>query len=319
MSSPTSISAPIGFSQQIGYNEIGQKLIKQTIKRSLYYSIKRVRNQLTKKLYEDKRVKSTDRIINRLRTMGANSIFFTIAYNTPWTIKLMISFWQKNCPGLELAVMDNSSDSASSEEIHNICNSTNTIYLKLPGNNAGHMCRSHGLAINWTWKNIVCQIQDLNTIGFIDHDCFPLKPWDLSRKPNVFAYGVKNPGFIQGHQTWNMWAGFMIFDMGRSPVKKRNMDFTVNPLDTLDTGGMNWRRVYRYLSTSQYSFARVERIRINLQDEPQSQSSTIEAEMINGSFLHLSGLTHKKAWQQYSAEELLAFFKNPPLPTGNQA
>ena len=93
----------------------------------------------------------------------------------------------------------------------------------------------------------------------------------------------------------------------------------LNPLDTLDTGGMNWRRVYRYLSTSQYSFARVERIRINLQDEPQSQSSTIEAEMINGSFLHLSGLTHKKAWQQYSAEELLAFFKNPPLPTGNQA
>jgi hypothetical protein len=111
-----------------------------------------------------------------------------------------------------------------------------------------------------------------------------------------------------------MWAGFMIFEMGRSPVKKRKMDFTVNPLDTLDTGGMNWRLVYRHLSTDQYSFAKVERIQLNLKDENESQLSTIEAEIINDSFLHLGGLTHKKLWQQHNVKEALAFFRNQQLP-----
>jgi len=319
MSSPTSISAPIGFSQQFGYNEIGVKLIRQTFTRSLYYSVKRIRNQLTKKLYQAKRVKDTDKFLNRLSKLGDDSIFFTVAYNTPWTIKLMISFWQENCRSLHLAVIDNSSDPALAEEIHNICSIANISYLKLPQNKAGHMCRSHGFAINWIWKNLVCRTPKLNTIGFVDHDCFPIKPWDLSSKPNVFAYGAKNPGYIQGVHTWNMWAGFMIFDMGRSPVNKRKMDFTVNPLDTLDTGGMNWRIVYRHLSTDQYSFAKIERIQLNLKDKNENQLSTIEAEIVDNSFLHLGGLTHKKLWQQHYAEEALTFFHNQQLSTDKQA
>jgi hypothetical protein len=274
---------------------------------------------MAKKLYQAKRVKGTDKFLNRLRKLSVDSIFFTVAYNTPWTIKLMISFWQENCQSLHLAVIDNSSDPASAEEIRNICSTANISYLKLPKNNAGHMCRSHGFAINWIWKNLVCCTPKLNTIGFIDHDCFPIKPWDLSSKPNLFAYGAKNPGYIQGVHTWNMWAGFMIFDMGRSPVNKRKMDFTVNPLDTLDTGGMNWRIVYRHLSTDQYSFAKVERIQLELTDENERQLPTIEAEIIDDSLLHLGGLTHKKLWQQHNTGEALAFLCNQQILTNKQA
>ena len=319
MSSPTSISAPIGFSEQHGYNEIGVKLIRQTFGRNLYYSVKRIRNQLTKKVYQAKRAKGTEKFLNRLSKISVDSIFFTVAYNTPWTIKLMISFWHKNCRNLHLAVIDNSSDPASAEEIRNICSTANISYLKLPKNNAGHMCRSHGFAINWIWKNLVCRTPNLNIIGLIDHDCFPIKPWDLSSKPNVFAYGAKNPGYIQGVHTWNMWAGFMIFDMGRSPVNKRKMDFTVNPLDTLDTGGMNWRIVYRNLSTDQYSFAKVERIQLNLKDGNKGPLSTIEVEIVDDSLLHLGGLTHKKLWNQQNVEEALASFRNQQLSTDRQA
>jgi hypothetical protein len=47
-STPTSISAPIGFAQQSGFSEIGEKLIRQTIQRRLYFLIKTLRNQINK-------------------------------------------------------------------------------------------------------------------------------------------------------------------------------------------------------------------------------------------------------------------------------
>jgi hypothetical protein len=86
------------------------------------------------------------------------------------------------------------------------------------------------------------------------------------------------------------------------------MDFTVNPLDTLDTGGMNWRLLYRYLDPKEYCFARAKRIRLYFKPDKQSEPQAIESEVIEDSFLHLNGLTHKTIWQQVDVREFIAQF-----------
>jgi hypothetical protein len=316
---PTSISAPIGFIQKSGYSEIGEKLIRQGIRRRIYFSIKTIRNQVNKRIYLAKNSEGTDQFIKEIKNKGTTNIFLVIAYNTPWTVKLLLDYWGKNCPDLTLAVIDNSSSLESAKEIREICISRKTSYLKLPTNTAGHMCRSHGLAINWSWQNIICHIPTLNTIGYIDHDCIPIKPWSLSGKPNIFAYGAKNPGYIMGKKTWNLWAGFMIFDLSKSPIEREKMDFTVNPLDTLDTGGMNWRLLYRYLDVTEYNFASVKRIKLNYQENDQNQSSSMESEIIDDSFLHLGGLTHKKIWKDVDVEKTMALFESQILLIGKNS
>lgn len=313
-STPTSISAPIGFAQQSGFSEIGEKLIRQTIQRRLYFLIKTLRNQINKKIYLAKYSEDAECFIKEIEKHGTTSIFLTIAYNTPWTIKLLINCWKKNCPDTTLAVIDNSSNLKMADEIRKICISRNISYLKLPINTAGHMCRSHSLAINWSWQNIICRIPALHTVGYIDHDCIPIKHWSFSDKPDVFAYGAKNPGYLLGQKTWNLWAGFMIFDLSKSPIASRKMDFTVNPLDTLDTGGMNWRLLYRYLEAKEYCFAKVRRIRLNYEGSDQNNSATIESEIIESSFLHLGGLTHKKTWKDVDIEKTIALFDGQNLP-----
>jgi hypothetical protein len=313
---PTSISAPIGYIQQSGYSEIGEKLIRQSKRRRLYFYIKTMRNQINKNIYLAKHSAETNQLIQEIRKIGATNLFLTIAYNTPWTVKLLLNYWEKNCPDLTLVVIDNSSNLKSAKKIKELCKSNNTGYLKLPPNRAGHMCRSHGLAINWSWQNIICRIPSLNTVGYIDHDCIPIKPWSLSSKPDVFAYGAKNPGYILDKKTWNLWAGFMIFDLSKSPIARQRFDFTVNPLDTLDTGGTNWRLLYRNLDAKEYHFASVKRIKLNYQSQDQNQSSSIESEIIEDSFLHLGGLTHKKIWEDVDIEKTIRLFQSQILRMG---
>ena len=149
-STPTSISAPIGFAQQSGFSEIGEKLIWQTIQRRLCFLIKTLRNQ-TKKIYLAKYSEDAECFLKEIEKHGTTSILLTIAYNTTWAIKLLFKCWQKNCPDTALAVIDNSSNLKMADEIRKICISRNISYLKLPINTAGHMCRSHSLAINWSF------------------------------------------------------------------------------------------------------------------------------------------------------------------------
>ena len=307
-SGPSSISAPIEFDKKPGYNELGVKLINQTIARRAYHLIKTVRNQIIKKVYLNQKAAKTEQFIRELSEIGNDRLFLTIAYNTPSTIKLLLEYWKKNCPDLPIAVIDNSSNPEQAEKIKDICTSSEIKYLKLPENTSNHMCRSHSLAINWSWQNVACRIKALKIIGYIDHDCIPIKPWDVSQKPDIFAYGVKNPGYINGQKTWNLWPGFMIFDLSKCPIPKNKMDFTVNPLDTLDTGGMNWRFLYRNLNPEEYCFATAKRIRLNFQPEKQGEPQAIESEVIENSFLHLNGLTHKTIWQQVDVREFITQF-----------
>jgi hypothetical protein len=156
--------------------------IKQTKRRALYYKLKETRNQIRSYFYTRKDSNSAAQAAIALNNSDEKELCITIAFNTPWTIDLLIDSWQHYCKETRLLVADNSNKCEASEEIRKICETKNISYIKLPKNPVRHPSKSHGLALNWTWRNIVAKLKHLVRAGFIDHDCYPIKPC----KPNTF-------------------------------------------------------------------------------------------------------------------------------------
>ena len=182
-------------------NENGIPLVSQTLRRKFVYSLKALRNFAIKSIYEQTKHVDSPGILDELESSSLDSIVVTIAYNTPWTISLLVDCWRKYCVGTMLLVVDNSSKELASQEIRKICDEKGTLYLRLPHNREWHPSRSHGLALNWTWKNILSRLTNLTTIGFIDHDCYPIGAWNPHSQPCKVAYGLKSPGWIRNQPT----------------------------------------------------------------------------------------------------------------------
>jgi hypothetical protein len=51
-------------------------------------------------------------------------------------------------------------------------------WLGLPANPEWSPNRSHGITLNWIWHNVVRQLRP-EIVGFVDHECFPIRPLDL--------------------------------------------------------------------------------------------------------------------------------------------
>ena len=172
-----------------------------------------------------------------------DSVIFSIAFNTPVCVEIMIDAWSKFAQQTKLAIIDNSSDLDASKKIAKICFGK-CPYLRLPPNPEWHPCRSHALAMNWTYNRVVKSIKPEN-FGFLDHDCFPFANFNLSEKMRRHPlYGEKRvSGEFAG--VWNLWAGFCFFDFEH--FKSKPLDFTHRVELGLDTGGSNWIGIYQYL------------------------------------------------------------------------
>jgi hypothetical protein len=309
---------PAKYQREKDFNSKGVRLVKQTFLRKCLYSLKALRNYSIKVIYEAAKSSNAPSLFNKLRAISnsGNSVVVTIAYNTPWTISLLTECWQKYCPETTLLVIDNSSNQISSQEISKICSEQGILYLKLPHNRERHPSRSHGLALNWTWKNIICHMKNLNTIGFIDHDCYPIKPWNPASLPSKVAYGLKNPGWIRDQPTWSLWAGYMHFrNRGTQNVTDLPMDFTPNPLDGLDTGGMNWRTFYRKLTPEDYGYSKIEKISLCNLLGASDLEDDLEAQLIDSTFLHLGGAAHKAPWKDIGSTRLASLLRASLIST----
>ncbi len=294
------------------FNDNGVRLVKQTNLRKCLYGLKALRNYGIKLIYEAAKSRDLPFLLNKLESIlnSSDSIVVTIAYDTPWTISLLAECWQKYCPETPLLVIDNSSNQIAAQEIGKICSDKGISYLKLPHNREWHPSRSHGLALNWTWKNIICHMKTLTTIGFIDHDCYPIRPWSPDSLPSKVTYGLKSPGWIRDQPTWSLWAGYMYFRyQGAQNVTDLPMDFTPNPLDGLDTGGMNWRTLYRKLTPKDYGYARVEKISLCNLLGASDLKTDAEAELIDSTFLHLGGAAYKATWKDIGSTRLAALLR----------
>ena len=289
--------------QEVNENGIG--LVKQTALRKGLYGLKALRNYGIKSIYEAAHSRDTKSLMDKLTSRSPSSLSVAVAYNTPWTIDLLVKCWKKHCIETPLLIVDNSKKDALAQEIREICERENIYYLRLPHNREWHPSRSHGLALNWTWKNLICKIDTLNSIGFIDHDCYPISPWSPDLMPSKVAYGVKSPGWLLAQKTWSLWAGYMYFRNWKTQkVSDLPMDFTPNPLDGLDTAGMNWRTFYQNLSPEEFGFSKVEKIKLRDLLDNSIFESDVTVELIDSSFIHLGGAAYKAVWSNVRGSQL---------------
>lgn len=168
--------------------------------------------------------------------LAGRNVIATIAWNSAWVIRWQLRFVAKNLRNAAFLVADNSTDPKARAEIAAVCAEAGVAYVGLPPNPyqaSRHASRSHGLALNWVYRNIIRQIRP-QAWGFFDHDLFPTKPYDPEQRlRGQLFYGdleVREGGRY-------LWPGYCLFARGAD--ERVTLDFRQDWFRRLDTGGMN--------------------------------------------------------------------------------
>ena len=146
-------------------------------------------------------------------------------------------------------VFDNSTDQAVRAQLRGICRDSDVSYLQLPANpmSAMNPSRSHGVAMNWAHHNALART-GAPAFGFIDPDIYPTTRCSiLTAMGDQRCYGR----VIERGRRWYLWAGFCFF---RNPVPA-GLNFL--PIGDRDTGGANWRPLYRSIDRGALRFPAV--------------------------------------------------------------
>ncbi|TPI19337.1 hypothetical protein [Mesorhizobium sp. B4-1-1] len=253
--------------------------------------IKLLRNQFVYKAFEYRGRASGRRMAEELQDAGVSRVCITIAFNTPWVIDALTKAWEMHSPGMTLVVVDNSTKIAAREAIARICKMRGVPYLALPMRVEKHLSRSHGTAITWAFHNIVRHLKP-ELFGFIDHDCFPVAPFDIPSKlagKTVYgrrAYGNENHVYKAkpGDRHWNLWAGYCFYRFPAVAGRKLNFDPRLSL--GLDTGGANWAILYSKLDEADVAEA-------TLEQSPMTMAGAVgHHEFIDGAFFHLAGVSY---------------------------
>lgn len=209
------------------------------------------RNKIVDRAYSRRGSPDLKAVRAALPTGGDANLLITIAFNVPWVIELLARAVRRHMPEWTLVVADNSNDAAKREEIRAVCAASGTPYLGLPPNPEWSPNRSHGIALNWVWRNLIRPTKH-RRFGFIDHDCFPVGPNEvlatLERQP--VAGPAISPKSVDN--AWFLWAGCMFFD--RAAIGDRDLDFNHDQRLRLDTGGRVWHTLYRHLDRNSLTF-----------------------------------------------------------------
>jgi hypothetical protein len=171
-----------------------------------------------------------------LQEFGGRNVIISIAFNSAWTIRWQLHFVRRHLRNAAFLVADNSTDPAARAAIAALCAEAGIAYLALPPNpyrNRGHASRSHGLALNWVYRNLVRRLSPA-VWGFLDHDLFPTRPFDpverLRGQPFYGHLEVRVGGRY-------LWPGYCLF--ARDADRDALLDFRQDWFIGLDTGGMN--------------------------------------------------------------------------------
>lgn len=201
---------------------------------------KDLRNAIVDGIFR-RRTAAVSNLLDQLKPLGAKPVCFCISFNTPWCIEVMIASWRRNSPDAQLVIIDNSSRADARGEIAGLCSLGNIPYLALPKNPEWSPLRSHALALNWIYYNVIIPLAP-GIFGFLDHDCFPIRPFRFSDQfsSNQF-YGVKkhSPTYPT---YWSLWPGFCFYRY--DSVRGLRLDFKHQVEYSLDTGGANWKPLY---------------------------------------------------------------------------
>ena len=247
----------------------------------LLHGFKHGRNALIERAFRSLGTRASDKLLSQRSELAGKTIVSVIAFNVPWTIELML----RSAPRLRdsaFVIFDNSRDPGARREIERICRDRDTAYLSLPFNPERHPCRSHGLAMNWAFYNVIQPLKP-RVFAYFDHDLLPTAAFDpASTVAGQPVYGVRN----ESRWGWNLWAGFCIFDF--AAVSGKLPDFNHDVPRNLDTGGRNWLRIYCHLDRSRIRFASFDQVWLR---DPLAQAPA-KAQVVDGSLLHISGVGH---------------------------
>ncbi|MGA2731459.1 MAG: hypothetical protein ABSG35_02455 [Syntrophobacteraceae bacterium] len=167
-------------------------------------------------------------------------VLVTVAFSDPQLIEWQARLMRTYVPQPVYLIADNSPDD-SAEAIEAIAERHGSPYVRLPANPWGRGSRSHGISMNWLWRNIILPGEP-EAFGFLDHDLFPTAPDDpFSALSTQDFYGLVRTAGLR----WFLWAGFCVFKFDN--VRHKPLDFGQDWFVGLDTGGGNWEVLYRHV------------------------------------------------------------------------
>lgn len=252
--------------------------------RPLVHRLKYARNRVVSGGFVRLGAATRDRFLAEHAGLAGKTIAATIAFNMPWAVDLFLRTARRNLVDAAIVVLDNSSRKEARAEIAALCRANSIAYLSLPRNPEWSPNRSHGIALNWAYRNLVRPLEP-PAFAFLDHDLFALEPVGLAALlAGQPVYGRKlRSRNVPG--AWSLWAGFCVFD--HAALKSRMLDFNYESPMKLDTGGYNWLRLYRNLDAAGMRFTEDRRIRFR---EPDT-NATFDAAMFDG-FVHVGGASY---------------------------
>ena len=261
--------------------------------RPVTHWLKTLRYGAGRELYVRRPQRSGDTTVpDRIR---GRRVLVTVAYNDPEAIGMQAAAVARFLPKAFYVVADNSSEEIAAVDTAAVAARRNVPYVRLPDHltrRPQEGSRSHGLALNWVWRNLV-RPGEPQAFGFLDDDVFPTTADDpfamLDRQP---VYGSSR----RAGERWFLWAGFCFFRF--DAVKDLKLDFGQDWFKGLDTGGGNWDVLYSGLDRKALTLART-------RFEPYRPGADPVHDSIQwcGSWLHEVGQTRRAGRLQQAADK----------------
>jgi hypothetical protein len=240
---------------------------------------KQLANDLVQKRYLNARPDALKKFLQENENLRGKNVLKIVAFEQPRVLDFSLKMAGRHLVDATVLVFDNSRRAEARTEIKRICRSRNVPYLGLPPNPTSQENRSHGMAMTWIWHNFVKATRPAIS-GFIDHDVIPLQKVELTKHlTGQPFYGVPNVG----KWAWSLWAGFCFY--GFAEVASLRLNFMNDFSRGVDTGGRNWKCLYKDQDYRKLQFAE---LRIyDVRDDSEGVSRQME--IIDESWLHVGG------------------------------
>src|SRR5262245_23093966 len=206
--------------------------------RPILHRLKTLRYRAIDKLYLARPARAGDLTVLK-RDLRDRNVLVSIAFNDAQAIDWQSQLVRRYLPTICYVIADNSKTTAHAQAIAALAQQTDAPYLRLPENPWYQPSSSHGLALNWVWRNVILPAEP-RAFGFIDDDLYPTAPDD------PFAPLVAQDFFglvRRAGERWFLWAGYCTFRFDR--VRDKPLDFGQDWFAGLDTGGGNWEALFR--------------------------------------------------------------------------
>lgn len=250
----------------------------------IIWYFKEKRNDAISRSFVNSRPEQLEDFIQQNKQLTGKDIAIVVAFNSPWVLEVLLPAMKHYVPDAHVLVCDNSNDAALRPEIEAVCRHANVPYFPLPSNPEKHPCRSHGIALNWIYYNLIKKLKPAR-FACIDHDLIPFKPVSMAA---LLATQPVYGRLVEQEWAWYLWAGFSMFDY--QTVQEKKLNFLNDRANNLDTAGRNWKPFLQYLDKDQLRQASDEFYTFRDPNTLQEE----QAQVIDGSWLHLKGVGMRK-------------------------